>query len=98
MSNSSSQDLVDIIRHIYSKITNDTDVNYAGFDSPKELRAEIKNDLFELEKGNATILAKYNLWFAPTGKFGENVLSNGWEEEYLLLAEQFDLLYKKVKI
>jgi hypothetical protein len=97
MSASNLQDLIDILRHVHSKISNDTDVIYAGFDSPEDLRADIENDLLEIEKGTTKILDKYKMWFAPAGPIQDISLSNNWEKEYLKLAKRFDELYKKVK-
>lgn len=91
------QSISEIIQFVIAKITDDSDVIYAGFSNPAQVRTEIENDLPEIEKGNTTILAKYNLWFAPTGPLQEISLSNNWGKEYLMLAEQFDKLYKKVK-
>jgi hypothetical protein len=87
-----------ILQKIKGKITDHSDVIYAGFDSPKKLRDEIDRDLIEFQNGKTEILEKYRLWFAATGPLQELSLSNGWGKDYLIFAEEFDKLYKKVKV
>ena len=41
-------------------------------------------------------LDKLNMEFAPTSTFQEISLSNGWADEYIKLAEQFDKLYVNI--
>jgi hypothetical protein len=96
MSNTHLKSISSIIQIVHGKISDESDVIWGGFDSPKKLRDEIERDLIELQTGNTAPLLKYKLWFAPTGPLGEIALSNNWANEYLKLAEEFDKLYKKI--
>lgn len=89
--------IISIIRTARDKITNDTDVTWAGYDSATELQADIDKDLNELTKGNLDKLDTFKCHFLPTATFQEVSLSNGWGEEYIRLANNYDKLYEKLK-
>ena len=91
------QQLIRIINTVKSKITDDTDVVWAGYDNPDELREDIENDLKELKAGDLDKLDTFKAHFLPTATFQEVSLSNGWGDEFLLLAEKYDKLYEKTK-
>lgn len=82
--------VIEIIKIIDSKITNETDVIWAGYDSPDELKNEIRSDLEALIGGDLSRLEKFRIHFAPTSTFQELSMSNGWSNEYLQLAKEFD--------
>lgn len=51
----------------------------------------------ELEAGNLDKLDTFKTHYLPTATFQEVSLSNGWVDEFLLLAEEYDKLYEKLK-
>lgn len=89
--------IIDIIQTVRDKITGETDVIWAGYDILIELQEELDKELNELKKGNLEILDKFNLRFSPTATFQEVALSNGWEEEFITLADRFDELYERAR-
>jgi hypothetical protein len=91
------QSMVDIIQIIRTNITNETDVIWAGYNDPKELQDEIEKELNELRNGNLEMMEKFKLRFLPTATFQELSLSNGWGDEFIILANRFDKLYDSVK-
>lgn len=89
--------IIAIIQIVRDKITNDTDVTWAGYDSAAELQADIDKDLDELTKGNLEKLDTFRYHFLPTATFQEISLSNGWGDEYITLANNYDRLYENLK-
>lgn len=83
-------ELLLIIWAIWNKIQKDSDYISAGFDDYKTARIEVEKLLERIRKSSPKILDDLTLYFAPTGKFQELSIANGWENEYLELAERFD--------
>ena len=91
------EEIIGIIKTVRQKITDDTDVTWSSYDSVAGLQAEIDKDLIELINGNLDKLNTFKNHFGPTDTFQEIALSNGWGEEFIKLAESYDLLYEKIK-
>ncbi|TNE28695.1 MAG: hypothetical protein EP346_08395 [Bacteroidetes bacterium] len=91
------QQIESILLTILTKITDQTDVIWAGYNSPAELRKEIELNIEQLKAGNEEALQKFNIMFAPTSVFQELAQSNGWHDEYMKLAREFDERYEVVK-
>lgn len=87
------QDLIDIVLKVKAKITDDSDVVWTRFDNPAAMRNEIDSCIQQLQNNNLGELTTLHLLFAPTGSFQEHAISNGWIDEYMRLAEEFDRLY-----
>jgi hypothetical protein len=49
-----------------------------------------------LEENHKTGLEFFQLLFLPTGTLQEISIQNGWSEEYLKLATEFDTIYERV--
>lgn len=79
-----------IILTVLSKITDQTDVIWVGYDSPAQLRTEIELNLERVKSGDKEALQKFVTMFAPTSVFQELAISNGWHDEYMKLASEFD--------
>lgn len=90
-------DIIKVIRTARLKITDDTELVWSGYDSVAELQAEIDNDLKELMDGNLNKLDTFKTHFLPTSTFQEISLSNGWSEECIELALDFDKYYELIK-
>ena len=91
------QELLTIIFKVREKITDSSDVIWAGYDSPVQLRNELDFLAEQLQQGNEEALVELHGRFLPTGVFQELSISNGWDDEYLRLAEQFDKIYSQFK-
>ena len=88
------QDFIHIINKVREKISDDSDVVWTRYSTPKEMRAGLDVYLLQLQAGDTGCMQDLNILFAPTGAFQEHSISNGWADEYLLLAKEFDMLYK----
>lgn len=93
-----TQELIDIIKKVKDKFTNESDLTYSSYNTAKELRNELNVYIDELCKGDKTSLLKLNILFSPTGLFQEHSLMNYWSEEYLILAKKFDSIYTKMEM
>lgn len=89
--------VVAIVRTVRMKVIDGSDVLWAGYDSPEQLRAELDDELALLLTGDQAALEKIGTRFLPTCSFQELSLSNGWADEYLELASEFDRLYARIK-
>lgn len=91
------QEVANIVLAVKDKITDDSDVVWAGYNSPIELRTEIDDHLSLLQGGDYNALENIKVHFLPTCTFQEHSISNGWADEYMTLSERFDSLYNKIK-
>jgi len=91
------QVIIEIIKNINSRLTDQTDLTWTKYNRAYELKSELEKDIKELNNGNLEILEKLNLNFAPTGTFQEIAIPNGWGEDFILMANDFDQLYEKIK-
>lgn len=91
------QEVASIVLAVKDKITDDSDVVWAGYNSPIELRIEIEGHLSLLRGGDYNALENIKVHFLPTCTFQEHSISNGWADEYITLSERFDRLYIKLK-
>lgn len=89
---------ITIIQTVQNKITDDSDVVWTRYATPAELLADLDVFIQQLKAGNANCLRQLDTLFAPTGSFQELAISNGWGDEYIRLAEEFDKLYASMKV
>jgi hypothetical protein len=88
--------IIDILTIIQNKIDSDTDVVWTGFNTPQELKIYLVSHIEKLRLCDYETLAIINMNFCPTGTYQELAISNGWGDEYLELANQFDEAHKKL--
>ena len=86
-----------IIETIKSWTTRATNTVWAGYDDSEAFLFDLNSDIEKITFCDFTTLEKLNMEFAPTSTYQELSLSNGWSDEYLKLAKQFDKLYIKIK-
>jgi hypothetical protein len=91
------QEVSKILWQVKEKITDESDVLWTSYDTPQQLRHDIEQYLSELRVDCKEGLEKCKWLFAPTGTLQEHSMSNGWAEEYISLASQFDRLYDELK-
>lgn len=89
--------LIDILRIVKDKITDDSYLDWTWYETAEELRNVIQGFIDKLSEGDYTCLDELNVHFAVTSTFQEHSLNNGWSSEYLKLAEKFDNLYINLK-
>ena len=87
------QELIDIIRQLKEKITDDSDMVWTRYESAKELRDELETYLIDLETDDIICMEKLSFLFLPTASLQEHSISNNWAQEYLNLSQKFDRIY-----
>ncbi len=90
------QKLVDLLGQVRLKIHPDTDVVSANFDNVDVFLTDLNHDINRLSYCNFATLKKVNFCFRPTGKYQEISISNGWGDDFIKLADNFDKLYNEL--
>jgi hypothetical protein len=88
-----TQELIDVIKKVKERITDNSDMVWTSYDSAKELRNELERYIEELQTGDIRCIEKLQMFFLPTASLQEHSISNGWTDEYMRLSENFDRLY-----
>jgi hypothetical protein len=91
------QKIIEVLDEILNTVNLETDVAFTRFNTPQELMADIAWDIEKLKSQDRETLAKLYHMFSPTGTYQELSISNGWGDEYLQLAQKFDLYFQKLK-
>jgi len=91
------QVIIEIIKNVNSRIDEQTNLIWTKYNRASDIKSELETDVKEFENGNIVKLEKYSLYFGPTGTFQEISIPNGWGEDFILMANQFDELYEKIK-
>lgn len=87
--------VIDILLKIKQKISDDSDLTWTRFETADELRKEIDEFILRLNQGDDNVFNDISIHFLPTSTFQEHSLQNGWGDEFMKLAEQFDKIYKE---
>ncbi len=85
-----------ILENIKSWTTNETDTVWAGYDNGEEFLIDLNQDIEKIKFCDFATLDKLEMEFAPASTYQEISLSNGWGDNFLKLAEDFDILHKKI--
>ncbi len=75
----------------------DCDVTMSTFNTSKDVINAIDNHITRLSESDISKINELKILFLPTSDFQEISISNGWGEEYLEIAEEFDSLVQLVK-
>lgn len=89
--------LIDILLNIKEHIKDESDCVWIYYETPEQIRDEINKYILELENGNMQSLDEINIHFLPTAAYQEHSMSNGWSDEYIKLAGEFDSIYNALK-
>jgi hypothetical protein len=89
------KELLQIIAAIRSTLTPETAFIYSYFESVEKLERELDQLSLAVRAGELNCLEDLNMHFLPTSGFQELAIENGWSNEYLKLAQQFDHVYKR---
>lgn len=84
----------EIILAVKKHIKPDTNVVWTTYKSVEELIDILDKYIERLKKEDLTVMDEINIAFLPTSNFCELAISNGWGDDYLILAEKFDTVYK----
>lgn len=89
--------LIHIINSVKEKITDHSDMVWTSYDNAQQLKNELHKIAENLIAGDSTSLEELKHLFLPTAVLQEHAISNGWPDEYLKLAAQFDEVYLEIK-
>lgn len=85
--------LTDLLLRIRERITDESNVLWIPYDSPAELRKELEEEIALLRQHDLAPLNRLKFHFMAASTFQELAVTNGWGDELLLLAAEFDRLY-----
>lgn len=88
-----NQELIEVINKVKAKISDDSDMMWTHYENATKLRDELEAYTQKLRNGDMGSMERIKLLFLPTASLQEHSISNGWADEYLILAEKFDNLY-----
>lgn len=89
--------LISIINSVKRNVSENSDMTYCYYDTPAELIEVLDKFIMELENGNMNIIDNLSVEFAPTSSLQEHSMGNGWSDEYLIIAEEFDSIQRLAK-
>ena len=87
--------LISILEQVKSYITDDSNMAWS-YQSAKELRFELEDYISRIQNLNFDNLDSLKRSFLPTCTFQEHSIWNGWGEEFLKLASEFDEIYNEI--
>jgi hypothetical protein len=64
---------------------------------PNEVVRDLREAITALNNGRKMDKRKLEMHFLPTSSIQEIAMSNGWSDEYLVIAGQFDIQIKNEK-
>lgn len=91
------QVIIEITKNVNMRITDQTDLTWTDYNISSNLKSELEGIIAELDNGNLQPLEKLNEYFLPTGLFQEIAIPNGWKDDFILMANQFDDLFGRIK-
>jgi hypothetical protein len=91
------EDLILMFNEIKAKFTDDSDMIWTSYETPKEVRDELDYCMEQLPNGNKNCLEKLNINFLPSCTFHDHSIQNSWSKEYVELSTKFDNIYNKLK-
>ncbi len=96
-STSLAKRLIDVINQVKRNIKPDSDMTYCYYTTPSELIAMLDNCILEIQNGNMKVIDDLSVEFTVTSSLQEHSLGNGWSDEYLIIAEEFDKIERLIK-
>ncbi len=90
-------EIIKIIEIVKNKISDSSDVVWTRYGSAKKFKDDLDTYIIRLKTNDKSCLKELNILFLPTGSIQEHSISNGWADEYLILAEEFEKIYNQLK-
>lgn len=88
-----------ILSLIKEKITDDSDMVWTRFDAPQQLLQEIDNVFLALQNSiTYNSIYQLEMLFGPTASLQEHSITNGWGNEFIILAEKIDTISANLKL
>jgi len=95
MNKTVDSEIIALLTEIKNKVKDDSDVVWTRFNTVDELRGHIDNCISRLNQGDKNVIKDIDIDFGPTSTYQELSIQNGWSDDYMRLATQFDNLYKR---
>jgi hypothetical protein len=89
--------LIDIINEVKNCISDNSDMTFVYYETPKDFINVLDKYIQEIRKGNMKVIDDLSVEFAVTGSLQEHSLGNGWADEYLIIAKKFDKIKRLIK-
>ena len=90
--------IIQILRVIKEHVSvKGTNVLHSSFNTNEEVIDCIDDHINKLSNYDTSALEELIVLFLPTSDFQEISISNGWGEEYLELAKEFDNIIQLIK-
>ncbi len=96
--NDSLFEAAEILISMRNKIEDDINLLWTSYDSADEVRKELDSYITGIHARNIDSVYRMATLFIPTCEFQTLAIDNGWGDEYLKLADRFDLLYNQLLI
>ena len=90
------QEVSELLSTIKLKIRRNTKAISAGFENVELLIGELDSYKKQIELLDFDILEKIKMEFLPTSSFQELAMSNGWSDKYIIIVQEFDVIYKRI--
>ncbi len=91
-----SKQLISILEQVKSHVSDDSNMTWTRYESAVELRTEINEHITKIRNFDFENLDSLKTDFLVTCTFQEHSISNGWAEEFLKLASEFDEVYEEI--
>lgn len=89
--------LIDIINDVKIYILDDSDMTYCYYETPKDFIIELDKYIQEIQRGNMKVIDDLSVEFAVTSSLQEHSMGNGWSDEFILIADKFDVIERLIK-
>ena len=89
-------EVIDILNRIRTTITPETDVVWTHYKNIRELTDALDNYITRISEHDKTVFNAIALDFTPTGSFQELSISNGWGNQFIVMATKFDRIHAQI--
>ena len=96
-SNALITQLINLINRVKKNVSEDSDMTYCYYKTPKALIAKLDENIIALKNGNMEVVDDLAVDFAPTSSLQEHSLCNNWSDDFLIIAEEFDSIQRLMK-
>jgi len=88
-------EIIHLLKEIKQRIKDDSDIFRTNYNTVDDIRKHIDDCILRIQNGDKDVLTDINIDFAPTSTFQELSIQNGWSDDYMILANKFDGIYKR---
>jgi hypothetical protein len=86
-------EIIKIVESVKFKIHEGSNMGLTRYNNPKELRDELDGYIAQLKENDLSCLEELYGLFLPTCDLQDISIPNGWSDEYVRLAGEFDKIY-----